>query len=56
MKNGKKSGNHGDEEEEEEEAQYETQVLEKAIIKIGHLLAIGLGDAGAKIIASNIGA
>jgi len=28
--------------------------LEKAIIKIGHLLALGFGDAGAKIIAANM--
>jgi hypothetical protein len=38
-----------------EDAQYETAILEKAIIKIGHLLALGFGDAGAKIIAQNIG-
>ncbi len=38
-----------------EDAQYETAILEKAIIKIGHLLALGFGEAGAKIIAQNIG-
>lgn len=38
-----------------EDAQYETAILEKAIIKIGHLLALGFGDAGAQIIAANIG-
>lgn len=39
-----------------EEAQYETAALEKAIIKIGHLLALGFGEAGSKIIASNLNA
>ncbi len=29
-------------------------MLEKAIVKIGHLLALGFGDAGSKIIAQNI--
>jgi hypothetical protein len=29
-------------------------VLERAIIKIGHLLALGFGEAGSKIIAANI--
>ena len=38
-----------------EEAQYETAILERAIVKIGHLLALGFGEAGSKIIASNIG-
>jgi hypothetical protein len=38
-----------------DEAQYETAILEKAIVKIGHLLALGFGEAGSKIIASNIG-
>ena len=33
-----------------EESQYETAVLEKAIVKIGHLLALGFGEAGAGII------
>jgi hypothetical protein len=37
------------------EAEYETDVLEKAIVKIGHLLALGFGEAGSKIIATNIG-
>ena len=37
-----------------EEAQYETALLEKAIVKIGHLLALGFGEAGSKIIASNM--
>ena len=37
-----------------EEQQFETALLEKAIVKIGHLLALGFGEAGSKIIASNI--
>lgn len=37
-------------EEIEQSAQYETAVLEKAIVKIGHLLALGFGEAGAGII------
>ncbi len=39
-----------------EDAQYETAALEKAIVKIGHLLALGFGEAGSKIIASNMSA
>jgi hypothetical protein len=35
-------------------AQYETLLLEKAITKIGHLLAIGFGEAGSAIIANNM--
>jgi hypothetical protein len=38
-----------------DEAQYETAILERAIVKIGHLLALGFGEAGSKIIATNIG-
>jgi hypothetical protein len=37
-----------------EESQYETAILEQAIVKIGHLLALGFGEAGSKIIAANI--
>jgi hypothetical protein len=37
-----------------DDAEYETQILEKAIVKIGHLLAIGFGEAGSKIIADNM--
>ena len=33
-----------------EEQQYETAVLERAIVKIGHLLALGFGEAGTNII------
>jgi len=38
----------------EEMQNYETAVLERAIVKIGHLLALGLGEAGGLIIAQNI--
>lgn len=34
--------------------QYETTLIENAIIKIGTLLALGFGDAGSEIIASNM--
>jgi len=37
------------------EAPYETVILEQTIIKIGALLALGFGEAGAKIIADNMG-
>ena len=37
-----------------QEAEYETHVLEKTITKISHLLALGFGEAGAKIIAENV--
>jgi len=37
-----------------EESQFETAVLEKAIVKIGHLLALGFGEAGAGIIGQNM--
>ena len=37
-----------------EQEGYETVVLEKLIIKIGALLALGFGEAGSEIIASNM--
>lgn len=37
-----------------EEEQYETKILEKAIVKIGYLLALGFGEAGASIIGQNM--
>ena len=37
-----------------EQNTYETNILEKLIIKTGALLAVGFGDAGANIIAENI--
>lgn len=41
-------------EEEKEEDMYETEVLERAIVKIGYLLALGFGEAGASIIGQNM--
>ena len=40
--------------EKKQEAEYETHVLEKTITKISHLLALGFGEAGAKIISENV--
>ena len=49
-----KQNNKGGGNIKKEENQYETILLEKAIVKIGHLLAIGFGEAGSKIIAENM--
>lgn len=49
------TNNDGGKKKNSDEPQYETAILEKAIVKIGHLLALGFGEAGSKIIASNIG-
>jgi class 3 adenylate cyclase len=38
----------------EETSNYETEVLENTIIKIGRLLALGFGEAGSKIIGENM--
>ena len=38
----------------EEKNSYETDILEKTILKIGRLLALGFGEAGSKIIADNM--
>lgn len=38
----------------EEQSNYEPSVLEKVIMKIGALLAIGFGEAGSEIIATNM--
>lgn len=40
--------------EENEQDLYETEVLERAIVKIGYLLALGFGEAGASIIGQNM--
>lgn len=40
--------------EKEEQANYETSVLEKIIVKIGGLLALGFGEAGSEIIVQNM--
>lgn len=37
-----------------EQTNYETQILERTIIKIGALLALGFGEAGSEIIAKNM--
>jgi hypothetical protein len=41
-------------EQKKEEAKMETSILEKLIMKIGALLAVGFGEAGSEIIASNM--
>lgn len=46
--------NKGKKSKNKEAEAYETHILEKAIIKIGHLLALGFGEAGSKIIAENM--
>lgn len=40
--------------EKEEQDHYETAVLEKIIVKIGGLLALGFGEAGSEIIVQNM--
>ena len=42
------------EEEVDEKDLYETEVLERPIVKIGYLLALGFGEAGASIIGQNM--
>jgi len=37
-----------------EEEKMETSILEKLIIKVGALLAVGFGEAGSEIIAENM--
>ena len=41
--------------DEDPEAQYETVMLERSLMKIGGLLQVGFGAAGADIIAKNMG-
>lgn len=36
------------------EMPFETQILEQTVVKIGALLALGFGEAGARIIAENM--
>lgn len=48
------SNNKGKSKKEKEQNQYETAMLEKAIVKIGHLLALGFGEAGGGIIGQNM--
>lgn len=40
--------------EKEETMNYETIILERTIVKIGALLALGFGEAGSEIIAKNM--
>lgn len=40
--------------QEADKNQYETAILERAIVKIGHLLALGFGEAGGNIIGHNM--
>ncbi len=37
-----------------DDSTYETTILEKTIVKIGALLAVGFGEAGSEIIAQNM--
>nr|CAC81658.1 adenylyl cyclase [Tetrahymena pyriformis]CAD36506.3 adenylyl cyclase [Tetrahymena pyriformis] len=41
--------------DDENKEQYETVIIENAIVKIGTLLALGFGEAGSEIIAINMG-
>lgn len=47
-------GNKKNKKKDKKEGPYETVILEQTIIKIGALLALGFGEAGAKIIADNM--
>ena len=40
---------------EEKGDQFETDILEKLIVKIGALLLVGFGENGSKIVAASIG-
>lgn len=42
------------EEENEEQITIETQLLEQTLYKLGHLMTIGYGEAGSRIISHNI--
>ncbi|CAD8196829.1 unnamed protein product [Paramecium pentaurelia] len=42
--------------EDQEDERLETVILQKLIVKIGTLLALGFGEAGSQIIAQNMGA
>jgi len=45
---------HKQEAENEKDSNLETAILEQAITKIGHLLALGFGEAGSTIIGGNM--
>jgi len=53
-KSGVNSSGQAKKEKKKEENTYETTILEKTIIKIGALLALGFGEAGSEIIAQNM--
>lgn len=46
---------HGDPDAKKDDEMMETKILEKTLIKIGALLALGFGEAGSQIIAKNMG-
>lgn len=50
----KEEGNDAELERIKSTSQYETVVLEKLIIRVGALLALGFGEAGSEIIAQNM--
>ena len=54
MEKAKAEEEKGKSKKEKKEGPYETVILEQTIIKIGALLALGFGEAGAKIIADNM--
>ena len=47
-------GKKGKKKDKTDASNYETQILERTIIKIGALLALGFGEAGSEIIAKNM--
>ncbi len=49
-----KEGNLKDLKKKKEESSHETVILEKTILKLGALLALGFGEAGSNIIAENM--
>jgi class 3 adenylate cyclase len=51
----KKKNKKGKRKRKTKDTDYETVKIEQTIIKIGALLALGFGEAGAKIIADNMG-
>jgi hypothetical protein len=55
FKQKKKNKGKGGKQKKKKDNDYETVKIEQTIIKIGALLALGFGEAGAKIIAENMG-
>jgi len=54
-KKGKGKGKKQKQKQKSKDTDFETAKIEQTIIKIGALLALGFGEAGAKIIADNMG-